>query len=179
MKKINVPVKEQVSADAQILFDKIQKGLGKVPNLYATIGYSANALKGYLDFEGALSNGVFTPKEREAISLIVSEVNSCDYCLAAHTMLATMKGFTKEETLLLRKGIAKDLKLNTALRLAKSITENKGKADTALIDAFFDAGYNETALIELIGLVTGKIFTNYVYALTNVPVDFPAAQPLN
>jgi len=30
----------------------------------------------------------------------------------------------------------------------------------------------------LIGLVTVRIFTNYVYALTKIPVDFPAAQPL-
>ena len=30
-----------------------------VPNLYATIGYSGNALKSYLDFQGAQAKGSF------------------------------------------------------------------------------------------------------------------------
>jgi hypothetical protein len=28
-------------------------------------------------------------------------------------------------------------------------------------------------------LITVRVFTNYVYALTAIPVDFPAAEPLN
>ena len=32
--------------------------------------------------------------------------------------------------------------------------------------------------MELIGLVTVRVFTNYVYALTDIPVDFPEAEPL-
>ena len=178
MKTIVVPAREQVSEASQAIFDAIQKKMGKVPNLYATIGYSANALKGFLDFEAAFSHSAFTDKEKEAVNLVVSQVNNCDYCLAAHTMLATMKGFTREETLQLRRGLADDVKLQAVLQLAKAIAEKKGNAGDNYKAAFFYAGYDEKALMELTGLITVRTFTNYVYALTKVPVDFPAAPAL-
>ncbi|WP_256010253.1 carboxymuconolactone decarboxylase family protein [Desertivirga xinjiangensis] len=180
MKTITVPAREQVSTESQAIFDQIQKKMGKVPNLYATIGYSAPALKGMLDYEATLtSSSIFTAKEREAINLVVSQVNACNYCLAAHTAIAQMKGFTKEETIQIRKGISKDTKLDATILLAQSIAENKGQADVTHIDNFFAAGYDEAALIELIGLVTLRTFTNYVYAATEIAIDFPAAPPID
>lgn len=178
MKRITVPSKEQVGIESQQLFAQIQKRLGKVPNLYATIGYSGVALQAFLQFEEGLSHGVFTAKEREAIALVVSEVNHCNYCLAAHTAAAIKRGFTKEETLLIRNGEANDHKLNAIVQLAKSIAENKGKPDESSLEQLYEQGYNEAAIVELIGLVTVRIFTNYIYALTDIPVDFPVIEPL-
>lgn len=178
MKTIDVPVYEQVETASQAIFDRLNKAIGRVPNLYAVMGYSANTLKGFMDFEAEAGKGAFSPKEREAISLVVSEVNHCNYCLAAHTLQATMKGFTPEETLDLRKGVAADPKLHAALQLAKSMAAHKGDADPALIDQFFAQGYREDALINLAALVVIRTFTNYVYALSKVPVDFPAAPAL-
>ena len=179
MKKIKMPAPERIGAETQVLLSEIKRRTGKIPNLYATIGYSAHALKGFLDFEESLNKGAFTAKEREAIALVVSEVNHCAYCLAAHTALALKRGFSKEETILLRKGIAKDMKLNTVIQVAKSIAENKGKVSALLLDSFFVEGYTESALIELTGLVAVRVFTNYVYAMSDIPVDFPAAERLN
>ncbi|MDO1450521.1 carboxymuconolactone decarboxylase family protein [Rhodocytophaga aerolata] len=178
MKNIQVPDKEQVSEESQELFGQLQKRLGKVPNLYATIGYSAHALKAFLQFEESLNHGAFNAKEREAIALVVSEVNGCNYCLAAHTVAALKRGFTQEETFLIRSGRASEQKMNTIVQLAKSIAENKGKPEEGTVEQFFSIGYTEAALMDLIGLVTVRIYTNYVYALTHIPVDFPAAQPL-
>jgi uncharacterized peroxidase-related enzyme len=179
MKTTTVPALTQLETESQTILAGIQKKLGKVPNLFATIGYSAHALKGILDFEGTLySSTVFTAKEREAINLIVSQVNLCNYCLAAHTMLAKMRGFSEEETIAIRKGTIADARVNTIVRLAQSIAENKGKGEQSLVDEFFNAGFTETALMELIGLITVRTFTNYVYAATEIPVDFPAAPAL-
>jgi uncharacterized peroxidase-related enzyme len=178
MNTIKVPTKEQVTIEAQAIFDQIQKSIGKVPNLYATIGYSSNALKGYLGFEEQLGKGVFTPIEREAISLVVSEVNNCLYCLSAHTLIGSMKGLSNDEMINIRKGTPTNPKLKVIVQLAKSITENKGKANNDVLKAFFDLGYNNDAVIEIIGLVAAKVFTNYVYALTDIPVDFPPVEQI-
>ena len=179
MSQIKVPTREQVNSESQAIFDQIEKSMGKVPNLYATIGYSSHALKAFLGFGEHLNKGVFTPVEREAISLAVSEVNQCDYCLAAHTMLAGLKNISKEETLNIRRGNVSDPKLNVIIRLAKSIAENKGKADADKLQKFLDAGFDNAAVMELIGLVIATSFTNYAYALTDVPIDFPLADRLN
>jgi uncharacterized peroxidase-related enzyme len=179
MKSIVVPTRDQVSPESQAMFDIYQKRVGKVPNLYATMGYSAVALKAFMSLEDTLNTGVFNAKQREAIALVVSEVNGCAYCLAAHTTLAIKRGFTKEDTLDIRRGAMQDPTLNAIVQLAKSITETKGYADEATLDNFYAAGFDEGALMELIGLVTVRIFTNYVFAISAVPVDFPLAEPLN
>jgi uncharacterized peroxidase-related enzyme len=179
MKTITVPSRDEVSAEAQVYFDLLQKRTGKVANLYATMGYSSNALKAFLEFDETLSKGVFNGKEREAIALAVSEINGCAYCLAGHTVAAKMRGFTQEQTLAIRRGETGDVKLDAIIQLAQSITINKGNADPELLNRFFEAGFNEGALMELVGFVTVRVYTNYVYALTQIPVDFPAAEPLN
>ncbi|MFC0515277.1 carboxymuconolactone decarboxylase family protein [Mucilaginibacter angelicae] len=179
MKTINVPTRDQVSAESQVMFDTFTKRVGKVPNLYATMGYSAPALKMFMDMEDDLSKSVFTPKEREAIALIVSEINGCAYCLAGHSLLAMKRGFTKGQTLDIRRGHTADDKLNAIIGLAKSIVENKGKGDETALDNFYAAGFDEAALMELIGFITVRVYTNYVFAMTEIPVDFPAAEPIN
>ena len=179
MKTITVPNKEQLSAESQTILESVEKKMGKIPNLYATIGYSSSALKAMLETEASLSHdSSFSAKEREAINLIVSQVNNCDYCLAAHTMLAKMKGFSDEDTIALRKAEYSDAKLNSVLKLAKSISSNKGAADDSALQNFFEAGYDEKALVELNALIALRSFTNYVFANTQIPIDFPLAQAI-
>jgi uncharacterized peroxidase-related enzyme len=179
MKTISVPTRDQVSPESQALFDVLQKRIGKVPNLYATMGHSQFALRGFMNLEETLNEGVFDPKEREAIALVVSEVNACAYCLAGHTLLAVKRGFTKEETLEIRKGDVADARLNAIIQLAKAVTETKGHPAEKYLNKFYDAGFDEGAVMELIGLVIVRLFTNYVFALTYIPVDFALADPLS
>lgn len=178
MKTIQVPNRDQVDAASQGIFDNLKKALGTVPNLYATIGYSSNALGAYLTYSQATDNGVFNKKEAEAIKLAVSEVNECAYCLAAHTALAKLNGFTEEETLALRAASISDQKLKVITQLAKEIAQEKGKASEEAKQAFFEAGYDEKALIDLLAIVVDITFTNFAHRLTQVPVDFPTAKTL-
>jgi uncharacterized peroxidase-related enzyme len=179
MKNITVPAFEQVSAESQVLFEQMKKRIGKVPNLYATIGYSSHALKAFLDFEGNLNQGVFNGKQREAIALVVSEINHCEYCLAGHTLAAIRNGLSQDDTIAIRKGGSDDAKLDAIVKLAKSVTETKGHPEEQYLEAFYNAGFDEAGLMDLIGLVTVRVFTNYVFATTAIPVDFPAAPALS
>ncbi|MDQ0593637.1 putative peroxidase-related enzyme [Chryseobacterium ginsenosidimutans] len=179
MKTIKVPQKDELSVESQAILDGIEKKMGSIPNLYATIAYSSSALKAMLDAESTLSHqSSFSAKEREAINLIVSQVNECDYCLAAHTAMAQGRGFSEDDTLAIRRAEYQDKKLNAVIKLAQSIANNKGEAGEAVLENFFTAGYNEKALIELTALVALRSFTNYVFANTQIPIDFPVAQAI-
>ncbi|MEF9478813.1 carboxymuconolactone decarboxylase family protein [Chryseobacterium sp. 1B4] len=179
MKTISVPEKEQLSFGSKSILDSVEKKMGKIPNLYATIGYSSSALKSMLETEAVLSHdSSFTAKEREAINLIVSQVNECDYCLAAHTSLAKMRGFTEEQTIDIRKGNSDDAQLDVVIKLAQSIASHKGNAGNGALENFFNAGYDEKALVELTAIIALRSFTNYVFANTQVPIDFPLAQAI-
>lgn len=174
MKTIAVPTKEQVSPANQALFDNLTKAIGRVPNLFAVYAHSENALSTYLALSNAKTS--LRAKEKEIINLIVSQVNGCEYCLAAHTALSKMQGFTDEQILEIRRGsISFDSKLDALVKVAKSIAENKGHADAQLIENFYAAGYNDGSLIDVVIVVGDKTITNYIYALTSIPVDFPTA----
>ena len=108
MKEITVPTDEQLSPATLLIFEQIRKRLGKVPYLYAVVGYSEFALKAFAEFEENLQKGAFTAKESEAIALVVSEINGCKYCLSAHIMATEKRGFTTDETLCIRKAEVND-----------------------------------------------------------------------
>jgi len=73
MKKLSALTKATASEQSSQLFEGIEKAFGMLPNIYAVIGNSANALGSYLGFSNAQKNGSFNAKEREAIFLAVSQ----------------------------------------------------------------------------------------------------------
>ena len=178
MKNITVPTRNEVAEKSQRIFDNLEKQLGMVPNLYATIGYSEDALENYLSFSDKAGKSSFSMKEIEAIKLAVSEVNGCEYCLAAHTAIAQMNGFSVEETLDLRAANIEDEKLSVLTQLAREISLKRAYVDEEYLERFYALGYGEKALIDLIAVVTDITFTNYTHALTKIPVDFPKAKGL-
>jgi uncharacterized peroxidase-related enzyme len=178
MTTINVPTREEVSATNQVIFDNLKKGLGMVPNLYATFAHSETALATYMAFQNAKSS--ISGKAREVVNLVVSQVNECQYCLAAHTMLGKMNGFTDAQIIEIRHGHASfDSKLNALARLTNGITQNRGHVDQALVDAFFAAGWTKENLVDAIVIIGDKTVSNYLHSTTKIPVDFPAAPALD
>ena len=177
MTTFTVPTAASVSPANRAIFEQLDDKLGKVPNLYATLAHSDHALGNYL----ALQNGAssLNAREREVVNLVVSQVNECAYCLAAHTVLGGMAGFTPDQIIEIRKGAAPfDRRLDALARLVADIARNRGRAAQDHLDAFFVAGYDEGNLVDVVMAVGDKIITNYLHALTGVPVDFPAAPAL-
>ncbi|GAA5220691.1 carboxymuconolactone decarboxylase family protein [Membranihabitans marinus] len=172
----NVPTKNDVSPVNQEIFESMNKSLGFVPNLYATMAYSDHGLKRYLDYQNAKTS--FSNKEKEVINLIVSQVNQCIYCQSAHTVIGKMNGFSEEEILDIRRGKSDNAKYNALVKLAADITQNRGKVSDDLLEDFFAQGYNKGHLIDLIIQVSDKTAMNYTHNLTQIPVDFPIAESI-
>ena len=177
MNLVDVPTRDQVSPANQALFDTLHKGLGMVPNLYATLALSEHALGSYLALQNARSS--ITGKAREVVNLVVSQVNACAYCLAAHTVVGGMLGLGPEQMLEIRRGGASfDPRLDALARLVKNIATERGHADPELVRAFFAAGWTPENLVDVIVVIGDKTVTNYLHGTTQVPVDFPAAPEL-
>jgi AhpD family alkylhydroperoxidase len=169
MPALSVPTRETVSPANQDLFDALHGQLGFVPNLYATLAHSESALGTYLALQSAKSS--INAKSREVVNLA--------YCLAAHTALGKMNGFTDAQVLEIRSGRASfDAKLDALARVTQSIAVGRGKPDAALVDAFFAAGWTKENLVDVIVTIGDKIITNYLHGTTKAPVDFPAAPAL-
>lgn len=177
MTTITVPTRDEVSPANQALFDNLKKAVGTVPNLYATMAHSEHALGNYLAFQNGKST--INGKAREIVNLVTSQVNGCQYCLAAHTMIGKMNGFTDTQVLEIRSGRASfDAKFDALARLVREMVVERGHTGQALVDAFFEAGWTKENLVDVIAAVGDKTITNYLHSTTHVPVDFPAAPPL-
>lgn len=177
MSNFNVPTREEVSANNKAIFDNLEKGLGFVPNLYAYFAKSETALGDYLALQNRKSS--LKAKEREVVNLITSQINGCNYCQSAHTVLGKMNGFTDEQVLELRRGSAAfDSKLDALVQFTASVVENRGKATLASKTAFFEAGYTEVNMIDVVVVVGDKIISNYIHNLADFAIDFPLAPAL-
>jgi AhpD family alkylhydroperoxidase len=176
MTTFNIPSRDEVSASNQGIFDNLKRLIGFVPNLYAAFAHSENALASYLALGSAKTS--LSKKEKEAVNLVVSQVNSCRYCQSAHTVLGKMNGFTDEEVVRIRGGRATDPKLDALVRLAKEITASRGRPAAATVEAFYAAGYTKGSLVDLVVAVGDKAIMNYLHNITQVEIDFPIAPEL-
>jgi len=173
----NVPTRDEVSAGNQAIFDNLKKAIGFTPNLYAYFAKSETALGDYLALQNRKSS--LRAKEREVINLVTSQINQCRYCQSAHTALGKMNGFTEEQILEIRTGHASwDSKLDALAKFTASVVENRGHATTESKEAFFNAGYNEANLIDVVIVIGDKIISNYIHNLTGFEIDFPLASEL-
>jgi uncharacterized peroxidase-related enzyme len=173
MSRIAIPARDDVPANSQPLLDAVFNKLGVVPNLFRLLGLSPAALEAFLSLSGALSK-TFDTKTRARIAIAVANVNSCDYCLSAHTYVAlNLATLTPEDAELCRLGSSTDAKATTAVRLATKIARERGKISDADIAAARDAGMTDAQIVELVGLVAENVFTNFLNNLAQTEIDFP------
>jgi uncharacterized peroxidase-related enzyme len=172
--KFEVPSKEEVTSENKAILEGLEKKVGFIPNIYSTYAYSEHGLDRYLTFSGGKTS--LNNKEKELVNLVVSQVNNCKYCLAAHTAIGKMNGFSDEQMIEIRKGQATfEPKLNALAQFVKSITENRGQINDSVLQEFFDAGYEKGNLVDVILAIGEKTTTNLLHRVTDVPLDFPAA----
>ena len=177
MSQFNVPTREEVSPKNQEIFDSLQSKLGFVPNLYAYYAKSETALADYLGFQNRKTS--LKAKEKEVVNLVVSQINNCKYCLSAHTVIGKMNGFDDSQILEIRNGSASfDAKLDVLAKTTKAIVENKGRIQEVQKTAFFEVGYTEESLIDLVVIVGDKTISNYIHNLADFAIDFPIAEEL-
>lgn len=158
------------------ILDAIKGKLGMVPNVFATVAQQPAVLQGYLGFGDALGQGVFSPKEREALALVVAGANSCDYCASAHSAISKMMKVEDGEVEANLVGQSGDAKLAAALTFAKAVVEKRGFVSNDDLATVREAGYDDAAIIEIIGNVVANIFTNYVNHIAETDIDFPVVE---
>lgn len=69
---------EQASPPARHLFDKLQRALKMVPNIFRTMGHAPDVLDATLTFDRAIQSDL-DPKLRELAYLKTSKINNCRY----------------------------------------------------------------------------------------------------
>jgi uncharacterized peroxidase-related enzyme len=154
-------------------FDAIQKQLGTVPNMMRTMAQSSSVLDAYLGFGAALRTGRLPVSLHEQIALAVAEINSCDYCLSAHTALGRGAGLSNDELTASREARAVDPKAAAALKFARAVVERRGDVRDQDLAGVRAAGYTDGDIAEIIAHVALNVFTNYFNRAAHTEIDFP------
>jgi uncharacterized peroxidase-related enzyme len=177
MSRIAIPTREDAPAESQAVLDNVNKMLGFVPNLQRLMSISPAALTGWAGLMGALSKSLDV-KTRDGIALAVSEVNGCDYCLAAHTYISlNLAKIPADEIALNREGRSGDPKREAAVHFAKRLIETSGKVSDAEFAAVRAAGWTDANIVEVIALSAQFLLTNFMNNAVDTDIDFPAVQP--
>lgn len=161
----------QATGRVKEIFDGPLKG--KHINIFKSMAQSPALLETYLALSGVLGKASLSPKEVEAIQLAIAQANSCDYCVAAHTVVGKGAGLTEAQTVEARKGHVGDPKLNALVKFALAIHEKKGHLSDGDLSAFKSAGYNEQQAGEVLVAYTLISFTNNFNHMNQTVVDFP------
>jgi uncharacterized peroxidase-related enzyme len=166
---------DQLSDASAELFAKVKKAVGKVPNAYAAIGgYSPNALGVLLNTDAALGKGALSKADIEAIRLAVSDINGCDYCVAAHTMVGKMVGLKPDAMRHIRSGRATgQVAQDALLHFVRIVQTTRGTVPAPVLDAVLAAGYSQQQIIEALLVVSMITFTNLVNRVNDTEIDFP------
>ena len=172
MQNFLMPNNQDVSEKNKIIFEELKAMFGKVPNIFLAFTSSENGLENYFNY--LTKKNSLTYREREVINLVVSQVNQCRYCISFHTAVAERIGFSDEQILDIRANdIQFDNKLKAVAALAQKIAQTKGHIAGPVLLDFYEAGYDQGHLID-VALAVGDITTlNLLYAISNVPIDFP------
>jgi uncharacterized peroxidase-related enzyme len=161
------------------LFTAVKRKLGRVPNLLRALANSPAALRGYLDFSGAIGTGDgLTAQQREIVALAVGEANGCEYCLAAHSTIGKMVGLSPEGIEAARRADGIDDASRAVARFASAVLASRGRLSDAELEAFHNAGFKDDAVVEVVAHVALNVYTNYFNNLAETDVDFPVAAPL-
>ena len=177
MPRINAVETAQVDSDTQVLFARLAEKLGQTPNLVRTLANSPAVLDAYLAFGRSMSRSTLSPKLREQIGLTVSELNRCQYCVAAHASFGKAAGLGDEEIADSRTGRSSDQKTETTLQFARKLVTAQGRVSDADLQFLRDAGVGDAEVTEIVAAVALNIFTNYFIHVADPEIDFPEVAP--
>ena len=142
----------------------LERNIGFIPNLAATIAGSPTALQGFVALQTALRGSRLSALEREVVGVTVSRVNRSQYSLAAHAKFASVAGGSEELVAALQAGEPLgDDRLDRLRTFTEALLGSRGHTSTNGLDA-------EQAL-EVIAQVAYTTLANYAANVARTPVD--------
>ena len=157
---------------------RVREMAGGLSNLHLTAAQSPAALRGLWHQMESGPHWTLSERRQLLISLRVSQVNCCSYCLAAYTAKARTIGLPEEEIREIRMGRSGDSGEQALLDLVGRIVEHRGHHVGFEVAAARAAGFTDGEIVEMIWLVGMVTTSNYLDCVANTEIDFPLAEDL-
>ncbi len=156
------------------ILDQAQQQLGFIPNMYVHLAHVPALLETYLHgYRQLRARSTFTPVELELVMLAISQANECNYCVAAHSMLAdkvakvapdALQGARQNQPL-------HDARLAALYALTQDMVISRGRPCPKRVAAFLAQGFLETQVLEIILAIGVKTLSNYTNHAFDTTLD--------
>lgn len=161
--------------DAQrALLQNANKRHGKIANMFRNMVNSPGLMETYaISYDIFRNNSGFSPVEQEVVFLTLTIANGCEYCTAAHSVIAdNLSKVPVEITNALRNGeLIPDAKLQALSEFTRIMFETRGTPAQEDAMAFLEAGYTEKQILEIILAIAVKTISNYTNHIFETPLD--------
>ncbi len=147
---------------------------GMLPNMYRHMAHAPAMFETYLDgYERFRAGSGFTPAEQEVIFLVISAENACEYCVAAHSLVADLRsGVPLDVTAAIREGhTIRDERFSVLAEFTRTLLLSRGRPPQDDVDAFLAVGFTPPQVLELVHAIALKTISNYANHLMATPLD--------
>ena len=165
--------------DATLDALEITRNNGALAPVYLQIANSEAALQAYLQMEAALRASGLSLREVEAVKLLVSQHNQCDYCLSVHSVKSKAAGLSEAEQQTIRKNEAlADARLNAIVATAWALLKQPGTLPEQQLNTLRQAGLDDRQLVDIALAISTITFTNLFNHFNDSKPPFAAAPPI-
>jgi len=165
--------KDCVGDEVLPIYEEIEKVFGRVPNIFKTYAHVPPLLKANWEKTKALMMGGSLRRElKEAIALVVSDANACQYCVVAHGLALQQLGFSRQSIDALLKnmgGAGFESKEKKLLEIAQKSTKDANSVTDNDIEELRKLGWSDSEIVEAQGVM--ELFTGFNKFLDSLGVD--------
>lgn len=152
---------------------EVRKTYGMIPNLYGYLAESPVALSAYITINDQLMNhSSLTPAHVQVALLAISDVNNCEFCVAAHSWVSSKVMANPQTVAAIREGgTIEDPQDKVLVHVVRAIVSDRGHVADEILQAFFAAGFTKQNLFDLLVCNMLKSLSNYTNHITNTEVN--------
>lgn len=159
---------------ARKLLMQARQQMGMIPNMYTRMANLPSLLEVYsIGYNLFRKEAGFTPVEQEVVFLTISRENGCEYCMAAHSVVADMMS---KVPVVVTEAIREDAAIPDARLAALSkfttiMVNKRGRPNEQDVLEFEAAGFTEHHILGIILAISVKTISNYSNHIFHTPVD--------
>ena len=158
---------------ARPILEKVSASFRSIPNLFGVMASSPALAEAYITLSGIFEKQTsLSAIERQVVLLAVSRFHECRYCMAAHSVGASMQGVPSGVIDAIRNDLPiQDPKLEALRRVSTVLVEGRGHLTESDLQEFLAAGYAPAQLLDVLVGVSQKILSNFTNHITKTPLD--------
>jgi len=172
MAEFTIHTIESAPEDSKPLLEASLKANGRIPGLHGTMAAAPPLMAAYNFAHQQFMATSLTDEEKTVVWQTINVEQDCHYCVPAHTGIAKMMKVDDAITEALRNETPLPTAKLEALRdFTLAVIRDRGFVSDAETQAFFDAGFTEVNILEIILGAAQKLMSNYTNHFAKTPVD--------